>query len=319
MKIKKYIVLFSAALLIASAIFSVGEYIKSSTPVVDIFCVSKTRSEEVVQSTGKIGYINQKTVRAGCDFIISDVIVKENDMVKKGDELFKAVVVTLPANIDMSSISELIDAYKNYDAGEVEYKTITATASGTVTSLKVKKGDIVKSGSELLTITDKSGLSVKLNINETQISKIKAGQRVTITGTAFDKVYIGSVLSIADEAEETVAETGRETTVAVDVKVEQPDKEIKRGYTAKCSIVVSSDNSSVVIPYEAIGSDSGGDYVYKFKNGRAEKKYVTVQSELSDGAKIKSGIESGDKIVKDISRLSDGSIQSVHIESGGEE
>ncbi len=313
---KKYLLLFSAAVLAAAAIFSVGEYIKSSTPVVDIFSVTKTRSDEIVQSTGKIGYTGQKTVRAGYDCIISEAFVRENSSVKKGDGLFNAIAVTMPASIDMDSISGLIDAYKNYDADDAEYKAITAPESGTVTSLKVKKGDIVKRGGELLTITDKSGLSVKLNINETQISKVKKGQRATITGTAFNKVYTGKVISIADEAEETVAETGRETTVAVDVRVENPDKDIKRGYTAKCSIVVSSDNSSVVIPYEAVGSDSGGDYVYKFINGRAEKEYVTVQSELSEGAKIKNGIESGDKIIKDISQLSDRNIQSIHIESG---
>lgn len=315
-RIKKYIILLLTTSLSIITIFTFGFCTKASTPVVNILKVTKTKSDEIVQSTGKIGYVNQKNVKASYDCIVIDVLVKENDKVEKGDELLKAAVIELPSNIDINNISTLIDTYKNYDISQAEYKTITASESGTVTSLKYQKGDIITKGSELLTITDKSGLSVKLNINENQISKIKEGQSVTITGSAFDKKnYVGKVISIADEAEEIATDTGYETTVEVDVKVENPDEDIKRGYTAKCAIVTASDNSSIIIPYEALGSDDEGDYVYKFENGRAEKQYITIANELTDGAKIKKGIKSGDRIIKNISELSDQEIQAIHIES----
>ena len=316
MKIKKYIILLLSTALTITTIFLVGFCIIAATPVVDIFKVTKSKSDEIVQSTGKIGYINQKSVKASYDCIVTDVLIKENDSVEKNDELLKVAVVELPSDIDINNISKLIDKYKDYDVSQAEYKTITAPESGTVSSLKAEKGDIITKGSEFLTITDKSGLSVKLNINENQISKIKEGQSVSITGSAFDKKsYSGTVISIDDEAEETATETGRETTVEVNVKVENPDEKIKRGYTAKCAIVTSSDKSSIIIPYEALGSDSGGDYVYKFKDGRAEKQYIIIESELTDGAKVKKGIKNGDRIIKNISELSEQEIQTIHIES----
>ena len=224
-------------------------------------------------------------------------------------------VVELPSNIDMGNISKIIDKYKNYDISQAEYKTIVAPESGTVTSFKIQKGDIITKGTGLFTITDKSGLSVKLNINENQISKIQEGQSVTITGNAFEKKsYTGKVISIADEAEETATDIGRETTIEVDVKVENPDEEIKRGYTAKCAIIIASDDSSIIVPYESLGSDNKGDYVYKFQNRRAEKQYVIIECELTDGAKIKSGLKNGDRIIKNISELSDSEAQAIHIE-----
>lgn len=317
-KFKKYSILMLTTLCISIAIVLAGSYIKSATPIVDIFDVSKTKSDELVQSTGKIGYINQKNLKANCDCIIVDTMAKENTEVKKGEKLFKVAVVELPTNIDIDNISNILNSYKNYDISETEYKIITAPENGTVTSVKANCGDIIRKGSELLTITDKSGLSVKLNINETQISKVKKGQSVKITGNAFEKkTYLGKVLSIADKAEETTTDTGRETTVEVDVRLENPDEEVKLGYTAKCAIVVSSDDNSVIIPYEALGSDSNGDYVYKFQNNRAEKQYITIESELSEGAKVKSGIKGGDRIVKNISKLYDQEIQFIHIESEG--
>lgn len=315
-KIKKYIALLLSTALTITTIFLIGFCMIAATPVVDIFKVTKSKSDEIVQSTGKIGYINQKSIKAGYDCIVTDVLIKENDSVEKNDELLKVAVVELPSDIDINNISKLIDKYKDYDVSKAEYKTITAPESGTVSSLKVEKGDIVTKGSEFFTITDKSGLSVKLNINENQISKIKEGQSVSITGSAFDKKnYSGTVISIDDEAEETTTETGRETTVEVNVKVENPDEKIKRGYTAKCAIVTSSDESSIIIPYEALGSDSEGDYVYKFEDGRAEKQYIIIESELTDGAKVKEGIKSGDRIIKNVSELSNQEIQTIHIES----
>lgn len=315
MRIKKYIILLLTTALIITTIFTAGNFAKSTTPIVDIFNVTKSKSDEIVQSTGKIGYINQKNVKANYDCIVIDVFIKENDDIKKNDEILKVAVVELPSNIDMNNISKIIDKYKNYDITQAEYKTIVAPESGTVTSLKVQKGDIITKGTGLFTVTDKSGLSVKLNINENQISKIQEGQSVTITGNAFDKKsYKGKVISIADEAEETAIEIGRETTVEVDIKVENPDEEIKRGYTAKCAIITASDDSSIIVPYESLGSDDKGDYVYKFQNKRAEKQYVIIECELTDGAKIKSGVKNGDRIIKNISELSDSEAQAIHIE-----
>lgn len=315
MRIKKYIILLLTTALTITTIFAVGNFVKTTTPVVNIFNVTKSKADEIVQSTGKVGYINQKNAKASYDCIVTDIFVKENDDVKKNDEILKVAVVELPSDIDMNNISKIIDKYKNYDISQAEYKTIVAPESGTVTSLKIQKGDIITKGTVLFTITDKSGLSVKLNINENQISKIQEGQSVTITGNAFDKKsYTGKVISIADEAEETATEIGRETTVEVDIKVENPDEEIKRGYTAKCAIITASDASSIIVPYESLGSDDKGDYVYKFHNNRAEKQYIIIESELTDGAKIKNGLKNGDRIIKNISELSDNEAQAIHIE-----
>lgn len=315
MRIKKYITLLFITALIIITIFAVGNFAKTTIPVVNIFNVIKSKSDEIVQSTGKVGYINQKNVKANYDCVVTDIFIKENDNVKKNDEILKVAVVELPSNIDMGNISKIIDKYKNYDISQAEYKTIVAPESGTVTSFKIQKGDIITNGTGLFTITDKSGLSVKLNINENQISKIQEGQSVTITGNAFDKKsYTGKVISIADEAEETATDIGRETTIEVYVKVENPDEEIKRGYTAKCAIIIASDDSSIIVPYESLGSDNKGDYVYKFQNRRAEKQYVIIECELTDGAKIKSGLKDGDRIIKNISELSDSEAQAIHIE-----
>ena len=64
MRIKKYITLLFITALIIITIFAVGNFAKTTIPVVNIFNVIKSKSDEIVQSTGKVGYINVKNVKA---------------------------------------------------------------------------------------------------------------------------------------------------------------------------------------------------------------------------------------------------------------
>ena len=113
MRIKKYIILLLTTALTITTIFAVGNFVKTTTPVVNIFNVTKSKADEIVQSTGKVGYINQKNAKASYDCIVTDIFVKENDDVKKNDEILKVAVVELPSDIDMNNISKIIDKYKN--------------------------------------------------------------------------------------------------------------------------------------------------------------------------------------------------------------
>ncbi len=93
MRIKKYITLLFITALIIITIFAVGNFAKTTIPVVNIFNVIKSKSDEIVQSTGKVGYINQKNVKANYDCVVTDIFIKENDNVKKNDEILKVAVV----------------------------------------------------------------------------------------------------------------------------------------------------------------------------------------------------------------------------------
>lgn len=319
MKKTRLLSLIMLSVLAISVIFSVGAVVKSQIPTVSLYNVKKTVENDVVTATGKVKYCTSQPIKSTGNAIIKELLVSSDSTVEKGEPLatLKAVEVPASAQALIDEYSDAISTYKEYaaDLPGTEY-TVSAPVSGKIASLSVKEGDIVKEGDEIMDVTDKSEMTVKVDINESKISKIKRGQIVKISGVAFeDKTYTGTVEDIADEANEKSSSTAKESAVEVTIKINDIDDSIKPGYTAKCSIITATDNNSIVIPYEATASDSKGDYVFCLKDGAAHKKYIEVSKELNSGIKIKSGLSAGDTIIKNISALSNKNIQKIHLES----
>ena len=73
------------------------------------------------------------------------------------------------------------------------YQYITAPVSGIVVSRWVNKGNTVSPGQQMLTIADLNDLWVIANIDETEIIRVKPGQRVDIHVDATNETLQGRV------------------------------------------------------------------------------------------------------------------------------
>ena len=76
-------------------------------------------------------------------------------------------------------------------------KGAAAPVEGIVGKRSVNVGDRVQPGQQLLSITQTSGLWVTANFRETQIERMKPGQRADMHVDAIDRDYTGSVESFA--------------------------------------------------------------------------------------------------------------------------
>ena len=104
---------------------------------------------------------------------------------------------------------------------------------------------------------------------------------------------------ISDEAVQTTGLSGKETTVAVTVTLDdKKNDELRIGYSADCTIVTSTDENVLVLPYEYIHSDNKGDYVFCAVRNRAKKIYIKTGNEYKDGTQVISGLNKNDKIIK---------------------
>ncbi len=79
----------------------------------------------------------------------------------------------------------------------LQYTLITAPVSGVVSNRTVEVGQNLQIGQEMMKIVDLDHLWVTANFKETQLRRMQAGQRVTISVDAFAKDYTGHVQSIA--------------------------------------------------------------------------------------------------------------------------
>jgi membrane fusion protein (multidrug efflux system) len=78
----------------------------------------------------------------------------------------------------------------------LSYCTIVAPASGIVGKKTVEIGENVSPGQQLLAVVPLDDVWVIANFKETQLSRMKPGQRATFTVDAYGKEYKGTVLEI---------------------------------------------------------------------------------------------------------------------------
>ncbi|WP_169703353.1 HlyD family secretion protein [Candidatus Kuenenia stuttgartiensis] len=87
------------------------------------------------------------------------------------------------------------------------YTTIKSSISGIVLSKNVEPGEYVSPGTPVVIMCNLNDIWLRAYINETDLGRIKVGQKVHITTDTYpEKIYEGHVSFIASEAEFTSQE-----------------------------------------------------------------------------------------------------------------
>jgi len=79
----------------------------------------------------------------------------------------------------------------------LEYATITAPVDGVVTHKQVEIGQVVQQGQGLLVVVPLQNVWVTANFKETQLKKMRAGQKAEVKVDTYGKTFSGHVDSIA--------------------------------------------------------------------------------------------------------------------------
>jgi HlyD family secretion protein len=175
--------------------------------------------------------------------------------------------------------------------------TIKAPSSGMVIYKREWSGTKRKVGSTInpfdrvvATLPDLTSMLSKTYINEIDVSKISAGQNVSITIDAFPKKkYNGIVSFVANVGEKML--NSDDKVFEVQIKVSGSDPELRPSMTTGNKIIVSSVKDAVYIPIECVqaGIDSI-PYVFTKKGvkqivllGKSNEKYVEIEKGLEEG------------------------------------
>lgn len=121
---------------------------------------------------------------------------------------------------------------------QLGYATLRAPFSGVVLTKNVEPGEYVSPGTPVITIADLKDVWLRGYIDETDLGRVKLGQRVWITTDTFPgKKYDGHVSFISDKAEFTPksVQTDKERVrlvYRIKVDVPNPNVELKAGMPA---------------------------------------------------------------------------------------
>ena len=207
---------------------------------------------------------------------------------------------------------------------------IVAPMTGRITRLAVEEGEMAVPGTFskdvglLLTVSDLSVIQTKVNVDETDVVRVKLGDSVEVSIDAFpDTVFIGRVTKIANSALLAQAAASAATGTndrAVDYEVEitltNPPADVRPDLSATARVVTDTRKQALAIPIIALtvrentpvtpetrrdtsqtGKKKDTEGVFVVVNGKATFRPVQVGIAGDEYFEVLSGVKEGEQIV----------------------
>jgi macrolide-specific efflux system membrane fusion protein len=251
----------------------------------------KETIEITVLSTGTVEPQNRLAIKPPVAGRVEEVLVKEGESVKRGQIL---------AWMSSSERAAMLDAARSDGSAAVKrweknYKPtpIMAPIDGTIILRNVETGQTFTNTDAVFTMSDR--LTVKAQVDETDIGKIKVGQNVRLTLDAYPERDIqAKVDQIAFDAQ-TVNNV---TTYVVEVLPAETPEIMRSGMTVNVNFEVTKREDVVAVPNEAIKTD-GGKSTVLVKGPGGEMKNLEIATGITDGKKteVSEGLAENDVVL----------------------
>ncbi|MCX6131711.1 MAG: efflux RND transporter periplasmic adaptor subunit [Proteobacteria bacterium] len=244
-----------------------------------------------ITSTGTVQPENRLQIKSPIAGRVDKVLVQEGDKVKKGQII---------AWLSSSERAALIDAARSQGEDEVKkwedlYKPtpLIAPIAGTIILRAVEPGQTFTTSDAVLVMSDR--LTVKAQVDETDLAQIFLKQKATITLDAYsDKVVAAVVDQIAYEAK-TVNNV---TTYIIDVLPKETIDYMRSGMTANVIFIGKSKEDIVLIPNEFIKYENGKSVALtKVDDKKTELKELSLGITDGKNTEVLNGLADGDTVL----------------------
>ncbi len=184
---------------------------------------------------------------------------------------------------------------------------IRAPFGGILTSKNAQPGEMISPVSAgggftrtgICTIVDMDSLEIEIDVNESYINRVEPQQAVVATLDAYPDWKIPcKVIAIIPTADR------QKSTVKVRVGFDQLDKRLLPDMGVKVAfreiaggVATKSISAGVVIPKAAVLKQEGRDVVYVVRDGRTERRAVSVGGISGEDVLVGAGIAAGERVV----------------------
>ena len=182
-----------------------------------------------------------------------------------------------------------LDQAKN----QVSYTELKAGQNGIVTSINADTGQVVGSGTAVVTVAVDGEKEVQIAIPENDIAEFKPGKTVKTSFWADKKLLLdGKVREVSGSADQ------QSRTFAVRVSLPN-DPRVLLGMTATIEADVDNGNSYVSIPLSALAEKDGKQMVWTVDRDTAtvHGRDIQVADFTGDGVHVTEGLDTGDLVV----------------------
>jgi RND family efflux transporter MFP subunit len=203
---------------------------------------------------------------------------------------------------------------------QMDDTVIRAPFAGVVTSKNAQPGEMISPMSAggsftrtgICTLVDMTSLEIEVDVSESYINRVQAGQAVEATLDSYPEWHIpAKVIAIIPTADRQKA------TVKVRVGFEKLDPRILPDMSVKVAVQSAGETKttprSLTIPRSAVRQLDGKDFVWVVRDGSVARRAVILGAARGDEVAIAAGLNGGEKIVLDgadklteVSRVTEG-------------
>ena len=163
----------------------------------------------------------------------------------------------------------------------------------------IQPGTTVRRYQELLNLPDFNYLGVDVQVHETNIKKIKAGQKVIVKIDAFpDKVFKGTVKKVSLMPDAMMKFLNPDLNVYnTQVSFDKKYDLLKPGMSAQVEIIVDKKENVIAIPVVSVFFKGGKSYCYVLKGNRIFQREIKIGESNDRMVEVKKGLEEGEVVV----------------------
>lgn len=198
-----------------------------------------------------------------------------------------------PAELDRTR-SELAAAQAALRRAQAQrdYNRLVAPADGVVLRRDGEIGQFIPAGQAVFTLACCAPLRVAAEVDEEDIVRVKAGQKVTMRGDALpDVLFDGEVAEITPKGDPVARSYRVRIRFADPKRVESSG--LRSGMTMDANLVVSQREGVLLVPNRALHSDE----VWVVEEGRLHKRAVKRGVAGTERTEITAGLDEGDAVV----------------------
>ncbi len=193
---------------------------------------------------------------------------------------------------------------------------IRAPFAGVVTTKDSQPGEMISPMSSggftrtgICTLVDMASLEIEVDVGESFINRVKPGQRVIAKLDAYQDweipCKVTAIIPTADRQKATVKV--RVAFEKLDPRI-LPQMGVKVAFQSDPTTAPSTATGNVlIVPKVAVRKDGGRDIAWVVRDGRVERRAVTVANTSNDEITLSAGLASGENVVLNPSeKLTDG-------------
>lgn len=184
---------------------------------------------------------------------------------------------------------------------QIEKSTILSPIDGTVTTIAIKKGELVQGGTPLMRVFQKDSYLVETFVLAEEVKSLEKEMEVelVLNNSKGEQTFVGTIKEISPSAQTKISALGLEEQRVKVVIEPSLSEDIKLFPELRLDVefITEKQENQLVVPKTALFPYRDGDALWVVKKGKAQIQQVKKGMETDKYVAIQEGLKEGDLVI----------------------